>query len=384
MTEKLYDIDSHLKEFTATVIDSYEKADGYMTILDRTAFFPEGGGQPSDTGYINDARVYDVKIDNGVIYHYTSKQLQKGEKVLARLDFDRRFDFMQQHSAEHIVSGVAHKLYRCENVGFHLSDEIVTLDFDKPLTKEQIFEIEKLSNEAVFTNAKINAYYPPKAELETISYRSKKEIKEAVRIVEIEGVDACACCAPHVNYTGEIGLIKLLGTEKLRGGVRIELKAGRRAFLDYSEKYSGVLKISNALCVKQNEVYDAVEKLLAQMSDIKYELTGIKNKMLGQTLESFNSDVKCSALFLDEFGMKELQTAADTLYKKLGGIRAVLSANESGFAFAVCGEKEALDKRFAEFRQSFSVKGGGRNGMVQGTVIATHEELEKFWQKIID
>lgn len=384
MTEKLYDIDSHLKEFTATVIDSYEKADGYMTILDRTAFFPEGGGQPSDTGYINDARVYDVKIDNGVIYHYTSKQLQKGEKVLARLDFDRRFDFMQQHSAEHIVSGVAHKLYGCENVGFHLSDEIVTLDFDKPLTKEEISEIEKLSNEAVFTNAKINAYYPPKAELETISYRSKKEIKEAVRIVEIEGVDACACCAPHVNFTGEIGLIKLLGTEKLRGGVRIELKAGSRAFLDYSEKYSGVLKISNALCVKQNEVYDAVEKLLGQISEMKYELTGLKNKMLGQTLESFNSDKECSAIFLDGFGMKELQTAADTLYKKLGGIRAVLSANESGFAFAVCGEEEALDKRFAEFRQSFSVKGGGRNGMVQGTVIATREELEKFWQKIID
>ncbi len=381
MTEKLYDIDSHLKEFTATVIDSYEKADGYFTILDRTAFFPEGGGQPSDTGYINDIRVYDVRINDGVIYHYTAKQLQKGEKIVARLDFDRRFDFMQQHSAEHIVSGVAHKLYGCENVGFHLSDEIVTLDFDKPLTKAEILEIEKLSNEAVFSNSKINAYYPDTTELASISYRSKKEIKEAVRIVEIEGVDACACCAPHVSYTGEIGLIKLLGTEKLRGGVRIELKAGKRAFLDYSEKYKGVLKISNALCVKQNEVYDAVEKLLGQISEMKYELTGLKNKMLEHTLENFNSDTECSALFLDGLGIKELQTAADTLYKKLGGIRAVLSENESGFMFAVCGDEDALNKYFGEFRQSFSVKGGGRNGMIQGTVIASREELEKFWAK---
>ena len=384
MTEKLYDIDSHLKEFTATVLDSYEKADGYFTVLDSTAFFPEGGGQPSDTGYINDARVYDVQIDGGVIYHYTTQQFAKGEKVTARLDFSRRFDFMQQHSAEHIVSGVAHRLYGCENVGFHLSDEIVTLDFDKPLTKEEIGEIERLSNEVVFSNAKINAYYPDPQKLATIDYRSKKEIKEAVRIVEIEGVDACACCAPHVNYTGEIGLIKLLGTEKLRGGVRIELKAGSRAYLDYSEKYNSVLKISNALCVKQNEVFDATEKLLGQISEMKYELTGLKNKMLEQTLESFNSNAECSALFLDGFGIKELQTAADSLYKRLGGIRAVLSKNESGFAFAVCGEEEWLNKYFNEFRQSFSVKGGGRNGMVQGTVVASRKELESFWIKKID
>ena len=384
MTEKLYDIDSYLKEFTATVIDSYEKADGYFTILDRTAFFPEGGGQPSDTGYINDVRVYDVQIDNGVIYHYTTKQFEKGEKVTASLDFSRRFDFMQQHSAEHIVSGIAHKLYGCENVGFHLSDEIVTLDFDKPLTKEEIGEIERISNEAVFSNAKINAYYPDPEELATITYRSKKEIKEAVRIVEIEDVDACACCAPHVNYTGEIGVIKLLGTEKLRGGVRIELKAGRRAFLDYGEKYNSVLKISNELCVKQNEVYDAVEKLLGQISEMKYELTGLKNKMLEQTLENFNSDAECSAIFLDGFGIKELQTAADSLYKRMGGVRAVLSESENGFSFAICGEEDALNKYFNEFRQSFSVKGGGRNGMVQGTVIVTKEELEKFWAKKID
>ncbi len=384
MTEKLYDIDSHLKEFTATVIDSYKKAEGYLTVLDRTAFFPEGGGQPSDTGYINGIRVYDVRICDGIIYHYTEQQLAKGEKVDARLDALRRFDFMQQHSAEHIVSGVAYKLYACENVGFHLSDEIVTLDFDKPLTKEDIAKIERLSNEAVFSNAKIKAFYPKSEELADISYRSKKEIEGAVRIVEIEGIDACACCAPHVKNTGEIGLIKLLGTEKLRGGVRIQLKAGSRAFSDYSEKHSSVLQISNALCVKQNEVAAATERLLAQISEMKYELTGLKNKIMEQTLSTFISDRDISALFLEGLGVKELQAAADALYKRLGGIRAVLSESESGFVFAICGGEVALNKFFEGFRQKFNVKGGGRNGMVQGTVIASREELEAFWTKNID
>ena len=238
MTEKLYDIDSHLKEFTATVIDSYEKADGYFTVLDRTAFFPEGGGQASDIGYINDVKVYDVRIQDGIIYHYTVKPFKKGESVVGKLNFEQRFDFMQQHSAEHIVSGIAHKYYGCENVGFHLGADIVTLDFDKILTRDDILKIESLSNEAVFRNVAINAYYPDSEALKSIEYRSKKEIDGAVRIVEIEGVDACACCAPHVKKSGEIGLIKLLGSEKLRGGVRIELKAGKRALDDYNEKYN--------------------------------------------------------------------------------------------------------------------------------------------------
>ena len=381
MTEKLYDIDSHLKEFSATVIDSYKEADGYVTVLDRTAFFPEGGGQASDTGYINNIKGYDARIKDGVIYHYTQEPFKKGETVTGKIDFRRRFDFMQQHSAEHIVSGIAHKYYGCENVGFHLGEDIVTLDFDKPLSKGEILKIEALSNEAVFKNVKINTYYPEKSALEVLTYRSKKEIEGDIRIVEIEGVDACACCAPHVKYSGEIGLIKLLGFEKLRGGVRIELMSGSRALKDYNEKYSGVLKISNALCGKQSEAADAVDKLLAQISELKYELTGLKKQMLQQKLDSYNSEGQISVLFLDDLGIKELQSAADMLYKKIGGIRAVMSSTENGFSFAVCGNADPLDSIFNEFRQNFNVKGGGRNGMFGGTVSAERIELENFWNK---
>lgn len=381
MTEKLYDIDSHLKEFTATVIDSYQKADGYVTVLDRTAFFPEGGGQASDIGYINDAEVYDVRIQDGIIYHYTTKPFKKGETVLGKLDFERRFDFMQQHSAEHIVSGIAHKYYACENVGFHLGEDIVTLDFDKSLTREDILRIEALSNEAVFKNVGIKAYYPDSEALKAIEYRSKKEIEGAVRIVEIEGVDSCACCAPHVNFSGEIGLIKLLGFERLRGGVRIELKAGRRALEDYNEKYLNVSKISSALCVKQNETADAVERLQKQLSDMKFELTGVKKQILLSKAESFVPEKYVTALFEEALEIKDLQYLADALYKKSGGVRAVFSPISDGFSFAICGDEAKLSKFFKAFKESFSVRGGGRGTMVQGTVVTTKDELISFLDK---
>ena len=381
MTEKLYDIDSHLKEFTATVIDSYQKADGYVTVLDRTAFFPEGGGQASDIGYINDAEVYDVRIQDGIIYHYTTKPVKKGETVVGKLDVERRLDVMQQHSAEHIVSGIAHKYYACENVGFHLGEDIVTLDFDKSLTREDILRIEALSNEAVFKNVGIKAYYPDSEALKAIEYRSKKEIEGAVRIVEIEGVDSCACCAPHVNFSGEIGLVKLLGFERLRGGVRIELKAGRRALEDYNEKYLNVSKISSALCVKQNETADAVERLQKQLSDMKFELTGVKKQILLSKAESFVSERYVTALFEEALEIKDLQYLADALYKKAGGVRAVFSPISDGFSFAICGDEAKLSKFFKAFKESFSVRGGGRGTMVQGTVVTTKDELISFLDK---
>lgn len=379
MTEKLYDIDSHLKEFEAAVVDSYPEADRYVTILDRTAFFPEGGGQASDIGWIGDAHVCDVQIKDEVIYHYTTKQFQKDEKVTGVVEWSRRFDFMQQHSGEHIVSGVAHKLFGCENVGFHLGEDIVTLDFDKPLTREQILKVETLANEAVFKNVKFSTYYPDEQTLASLNYRSKKEIEGAVRIVEIEDTDMCACCAPHVNEAAEIGIIKLLDNEKLRGGVRIEMKCGRRALLDYNEKYDNVRQISTKLAVKQNEAAEGVERLLKNISDLKFSATGLKAKLIEEKIKGFEAKDRITAVFEDDFEIKELQRFADALFKAYGGIRAALSPAESGFSFAICGEADELDKFFAEFKTGFTVRGGGRNGMVQGTVLAEKQDIESFF-----
>lgn len=375
MTEKLYDIDSHIKEFEATVIDSYPAEDGYVTILDHTVFFPEGGGQASDIGYLNGVKVYDVQINDQVIYHYTTEQLPKGEKVTGVIDWERRFDFMQQHSGEHIVSGIAHSLYGCENVGFHLGADIVTLDFDKPLSREQISKIEVEANEAVFKNRKFTAYYPDKAALDNLKYRSKKELEGDIRIVEIEDTDMCACCAPHVYEAAEIGIIKLLDSEKLRGGVRIEMKCGRRALADFNERYKSTGEISSMLCAKQNEVSSAVKKLLENIDALKYQIGGLKRRIIADLSDNFDTDEPFTALFQDGFNIKELQLLADALHKKLGGMRAVFSGSNAEYTFAICGEAQKLDSWFKDFKSRLTIRGGGRNGMVQGTVLNTKEEI---------
>ena len=380
MTEKLYDKDSFIKEFTATVIDSYPKADGFFTILDRTAFFPEGGGQPADIGYINNSRVYDVQVSDGIIYHYTTKQFEKGEEVTGILDFPRRFDFMQQHSGEHIMSGVAHSLYGCENVGFHLSDDIVTLDFDKPLTDEQISEIEAQANHKIFENVEFFTYYPPDETLKNLNYRSKKELEGNIRIVEIENTDMCACCAPHVKVAGQIGIIKVVSREKLRGGVRLEIKCGGRALDDYKTKHSNISAISSSLCVKADEAATAVDRLLSQISELKAKITDIKRKAVMEKVESFESEREITAEFYEDLEIKDLQHIADLLYKKCGGIRAVFSETENGFCFCICSDSEKLDNWFKSFKSAFNVKGGGRNGMVQGTVFANKDDLIKYFE----
>ena len=380
MTEKLYDIDSNLKEFTANVISCEKKGENFVVLLDRTAFFPEAGGQGCDKGYIDNSAVLDVQIKDEIISHVVDKPLTVGTTVNCKLDWERRFDFMQQHSGEHIISGIANRLYGCENVGFHLSEDIVTLDFDIPLTKEQILKVEALANEAVFANKAINTYYPDEKTLETLNYRSKKELEGDIRIVEIEDTDICACCAPHVKLTGEIGLIKMLACEKLRGGIRIEIKCGRRALFDYNERFSNTAKIGDMLSVKYNETAEAVEKHLNNFNDIKGQITFLKKRVIEEKAKSFNPESEITAEFEDGLDIKELQLYSDALFKKAEGIRAVLSKNENGFGFAICGDAQKLDELFAKFKSSFQVRGGGRNGMVQGTVIASKQELDEFFK----
>ena len=378
MTEKLYDIDSHLKEFEATVLSCKEKDGKYFVVLDRTAFFPEGGGQKSDRGYIGNSKVLDVQIIKNEIYHITENPIEVDSMVLCTLDWERRFDFMQQHSGEHIVSGVAHSLYGCENVGFHLSEDIVTLDFDKPLKVGEIKQIEQLANKAVFNNTEIVAFYPDENTLKNITYRSKKELEGDIRIVNIKGVDIYACCAPHVKFTGEIGTIKLLSSEALRGGVRIEMKCGSRAIADYSQKCENIRRISSLLCVKQEETAYAVEKGIESTNVLRYEITALRRKLTEEKIKNFNPESQKTFLFEDGLEIKELQHFADALYSAFGGIRGVFSLVSDGFSFAICGEENELQNFFTEFKARFTVKGGGRNGMVQGTVYARKEELENF------
>lgn len=379
MTQRLYYNDSFLKNFTATVLECEKSDSGWVVVLDKTAFFPEAGGQKADKGTLGEALVLDVQIKNETIFHITDKPLQVGETVEGEIDFERRFDFMQQHSAEHIVSGIANSLYGCENVGFHLSEDIVTLDFDKLLNEAQVLEIEKQANEKVYENVAFNCFYPDDETLKSLNYRSKKELEGDIRIVEIENTDMCACCAPHVKTAGQIGLIKLLGTEKLRGGIRIELKAGNRALEDYNEKYQNVRKISSLLATAQNETALGVERLLDTLNEQKTQIIGLRYEIIKLKSSQFVPESDKTAVFENDFSIKDLQMFADSLHKLYGGIRGVFAKTESGFDFCICGED--LDAFFGGFKSAFDVKGGGRNGMVQGKVSAEKTQIEDFFKK---
>ncbi len=375
MTEKLYYKDSHLSEFKAIVIGVKENA----VILDKTAFFPEGGGQTADTGVIDGVRVLDVQIVDGEILHYLEKPIEIGKTVECKLSFDKRFYKMQNHSGEHIISGIVHSLYGYDNVGFHLNDTEMTMDFNGPLNREDLLKVEKLANEAIYKNAKFTCFFPE--DLNGLEYRSKLDLTEDVRIVEIEGYDRCACCAPHVDTACEIGIIKILDFCKNKGGVRLFVKCGYSALEDYNERYMADLKISSLLCSPQNEIALAVEKLQEQMGEQKFKMTDLKRRFISEKAKNFETEKQITAVFEEDFDIKELQLFSDALYKKSGGIRGVFSQISDGFSFAICGESEKLDEFFAKFKNTFNVKGGGRNGMVQGTVFANETEIVKFFNK---
>ena len=380
MTEKLYDKDSHLKEFTGTVLSCKKTGEKYAVTLNRTAFFPEGGGQQSDRGYIGGAYISDVQIKNGEILHFADKPLSVGQAYDCKLDFDFRFRNMQNHSGEHIISGIVHRLYGFNNVGFHLGAEM-TMDFDGELTRRQLDEIEDLANKAVYENLPVKAYYPTDEELKSLDYRSKLDLKENVRIVEIKGVDVCACCAPHVKSTGEIGIIKILDFEKYKGGVRLLVKCGMDALRDYREKYKNVLEISNLLSAKQPEVSLSVVKLNEQLSAEKAAAAALKRRLIAEKAAGFAPDTDKTAVFENGLDIKELQLLADALCKKAGGIRGAFSGADGAFSFAICGEETALGEFFTKFKAAFNTRGGGRNGIRQGTVCADRAEIERLFKE---
>lgn len=374
MTEKLYDKNSYLNSFESTVLECFENKNGFVVVLDKTAFFPEGGGQAADTGFLGEAKVFDVQIKNDIIYHYTDKPIDTGIRVLGKIDFARRFAFMQNHTGEHIVSGITHKLYGLNNVGFHLGEDFVTVDFDGQLTRAQLNEIEYLANQKVWQNLPVRAYYPSKEELETAVYRSKKEIEGAVRLVEIKDTDICACCAPHVKNTGEIGIIKLLDFERMRGGIRIILKCGAFALNDYRVKYENVSDISALLSAKQENTAEAVKILDQKFADEKRKNSELKNKNAQLTVDAADKNTNC--IFIEDCDIKGLQLIADKLHKTYGGIKGAFCASGEGYSFAICGDECEIDEFFKKFKSELSVKGGGRGGIVQGTVNADADKIK--------
>lgn len=377
-TVKLYDENAYLDKFSATVVSCEKAENGYALILDKTSFFPEEGGQLCDTGLINGAAVNYVKEENGIITHFVDRVFSVGQTVEGFIDFPRRFSFMQNHSGEHIVSGIVFKKYGFNNVGFHLNEQFATVDFDGILTREMLNAVEESANRAVFENREIKAYYPSERELETINYRSKKEIEGPLRIVDITGVDVCACCAPHVARTGEIGMIKLLDFTKMRGGTRVILKCGRYALLDYQNKYENISDISVLLSADRDSAAQAVHNLWDKFEKTKQTINELTRKLIENTVET-KKDTYC--FYEKDYNMKQLQMLTDGLHKTHGGTRAALSGGGDSLNFCLCGEEAELESIFAEFKTAFNVRGGGRGGMMQGSVSAKAADVIKFFEE---
>lgn len=386
MTDRLYYEDSHLAAFPAVVTACEQEKDYWKVALDQTTFFPEGGGQAGDTGYLGDVEVFDTHEKNGEIWHYTRQPLEVGAEVKGTLDWKKRFSRMQQHSGEHIVSGLIHTRFGYDNVGFHLGEEEVSMDFNGPITKEELREIETEANQVVFGNVPIQISYPSREELEILDYRSKIEIEGQVRIVTIPDVDVCACCAPHVNNTGEIGLIKLTNVQSHRGGVRVSLLAGDRALCDYREKENSVKAISVLLSAKEAVVADAVERLKQENFRLTGQLMALNKTLIQNKAASVAEGTANPVFFEKNLDADTSREFVNLLTARCSGIACVFTGNdETGYRYIFGSKLKDTRPLCKALNGQFGGKGGGKPEMVQGSLSGTKEEImaaiETFLQR---
>ena len=383
-TEKLYESNEngYTYEFDATVLDCIPEGESYFIELDRTAFFPEGGGQSADCGTLGGFPVEDVQIKDGRILHVMGEPLSIGSTVRGEIDRETRFVRMQNHSGEHIVSGIIHTLYGIENVGFHMSRGEMTVDTSAPLTDEMIAEVEKRANRAVWDNREINCYYPSPDILAELEYRSKTELSGDVRIVEIEGIDSCACCAPHVRFTGEIGSIHIKSHIKYKKGTRLTLVCGEWATEDHISLSRTAAKLSRALSAPAEEIYDAFMKKEAFISEKLGEIRELKEKLLSMRLASLSHTDESICVFEDGCDAGLLRKLVNEGVHLTEKLFAAFSKKEDGSGYTyVIGTKEGdLSPLAKEISASLGGRGGGKGPMITGFVESNEEKIREFFR----
>lgn len=376
--KKLYYDSPYIREFEGTVVSCEKGKKGYEVVLDQTAFYPEGGGQPTDTGVLGGVKVLEVHERQGIVTHYLEAALTVGETVKGVIDWEPRFIHMQEHSGEHLVSGLIHERFGYDNVGFHMGAEEVTIDFNGLIEWDELMEIEKKANEIIWDNREIYADFPEKEELDTLDYRSKKELTGDVRIVKIPGGDVCACCGTHVKYTGEIGLVKFLSMIHYKGGVRISLLCGKRAIADYEKKREEVQRISNLLSAKPTEISNAVEKMKGEISKLQEKLSECYRGMIENRVIGLECSEKSLYIMEKDFGAQHLRMMVNRiLEEKKGKTVLALSGNkDNGFVYIMGSQEEDMRLLSKELNQKLSGRGGGSVQMAQGTFFAEEEMVE--------
>lgn len=398
VTTILYEQNSYLTSFTAKVLECREvlgedkQGSLWALILDRTAFFPEGGGQDADKGTLGGQEVKDVKIKDGRICHLVEKPVATGNVIEGIIDWEVRNAKMQNHTGEHLFCGIMYQKYGYENVGFHMSENLVTIDLNGFLSDEQLIELEKEANEAIRKNVSVYCVYPETPD--ELEYRSKLELEEEIRVVIIEGYDACACCAPHVKTTGEIGIIKVIDSMPHRGGVRITLKCGKSAYEDYALLHEETAQIMRFFSSKREECHLAAKRVSLQLKTQQETITALKKQITGLHIERLresarlNPDKRAQLIFdetLDEIQMRELLNEGVTLFRGIVG--GFMGNDKEGYRFIIAAYEKpeenmvSLPELALQIRTELAGRGGGSPKMIQGSVAVSKAEIEAFWKK---
>lgn len=380
-TERLYYQDAFMKEFAAVVQEAQKTEEGWRIRLDRTAFYPEGGGQPADHGFLilPDGRrigITDVQEEDDEIWHTAEEAAEQGTNVTGFLDWERRFDHMQQHSGEHIVSGMICSRFHCNNVGFHLGEDLVTIDFDARISFDEVLEIEEKANRYLWENHAFKVQWPTEEELKTLEYRSKKELEGSVRITSFPGADCCACCGTHVAESAQIGLIKFLSAKNFHEGTRIELLCGKRAWKFLAMNYTQNKAVAVKLSASEDKTAEYVSRLVDENIRIKGEADVQQDALLKKWAESFGEGEKILVIedWLNPVSARKL---ADLAADRCSMI-AVFSAGKEGYNYAVISRGNDISGFVKEMNQALEGRGGGRDGFAQGSVKADRKQIENY------
>ena len=379
-TEKLYYADPFLREFTAKVLTCEAVKTGWEVVLDQTAFYPEGGGQPADHGTLGGVNVLDVYEKDGVVFHICEKPVEIGETAAGRIDWTRRFDHMQQHSGEHILSGILCESHHCDNVGFHMGADIVTIDYNAEISWEEALKAERRANEYIWADVPIDISFPTPEELKSIDYRSKKELTGQVRIVAFPGADCCACCGTHVLRSGQVGLVKILSCQKFREGVRLEILCGNRAFALLSATWEQSRAVGRRLSVKPQDAAEAVERLETELNAAKAGLTRLEDALF-ERIAAQEMGRGDTLLFQSPLRPDGARKLADAVSRTCGGLAAVFAGEDGQYQYALLrADGKDIDPLVKTMNAALHGRGGGRNGFAQGSVQAKQAEIEAFFK----
>ena len=378
-TVKLYESNPYSTDFVAQVLSCSKQGNQYTVVLDQTMFYPEGGGQPCDKGMLDGTQVLQVREKDGVIEHIVGQEITVGESVVGSVNWEYRYDLMQQHTGEHLFSGIAHTLFGVDNVGFHMSADVITLDLNGILSETALQQIERQANQAIWANVPVNCYYPTKEQLELLHYRSKKEIEGPLRLVEIPGFDLCACCGTHVARTGELGLIKMCNFERFRGGVRVQIVSGRRAYDYVCMTTAQNHAVGVALSVKACDTGDAVQRLIEENNANKARVATLEEKAFAD-LASQYAEARDPLVFAEGLTPDGLRRLTNALLKVCGGHCAVFTGtDQTGYQYAIWEVNGNLSALGEALNSALDGRGGGKPDFIQGSVRAQHADIVDFF-----